>query len=430
MLRPGVGRREHARTLELRLRRLDEIGGSAHHRRRERLDRLHHLLAGVAGGHLLPGRELRQRLDPAGARLAGPVRLPLLAELRERLGPELEAVVPLLLGLDPGGPHVHVLVDGVGDVEVLVRVEPERLLRGPHLVLAERRAVRLRRVDRVRRAVGDVAAHDHERRPLLLGLRRADRALERGDVLGVLDRLHVPALRLEALGLVLGGEGERGRAVDRDVVVVVEVDEPAEAEVAGERRGLVADALHQVAVRADRVDAAVDDVVVGPVVALGQEAVGDREADAVREALPERTGRGLDALGHEVLRMARRSRFPLPEALQLLEREVVAGQVQRGVLEDAGVAGGEDEPVAVRPVRVRRVVAHHVSVEHVRERRECHRRARVTRVRLLDRVHRERPDRVDRELPDLCVFAHSLNDMPRPAASAPSTGTTLGAWRS
>ena len=118
---PRVGGREHAGALELRLRRLDEIGGSSDHRRRERLDRLHHLLAGVAGGHPLPGRELRQRLDPAGPRLAGPVRLPLLAELRKRLGPELEAVVPLLLGLDPGGPHVHVLVDGVGDVEVLVR---------------------------------------------------------------------------------------------------------------------------------------------------------------------------------------------------------------------------------------------------------------------------------------------------------------------
>ena len=57
--------------------------------------------------------------------------------------------------------------------------------------------------------------------------------------------------------------------------------------------------------------------------------------------------------------MPGRARLPLAEALQLLEREVVAGEVQRRVLEDAGVAGGEDEPVAVRPVRVGRVVPHH-----------------------------------------------------------------------
>ena len=267
--------------------------------------------------------------------------------------------LPLLLGLDPGRPRVHVLVDLVRHVEVLVRIEPERLLGGADLVLAERRAVRLGGVDRVRRAVGDVAADDDQRRALLLGLRGADRPLERAEVLGVRDRLHVPAVRLEALALVLGREAERRRAVDRDVVVVVEVDEPAEAEVAGDRRGLHRDALHHVAVGADRVDAPVDDVVVGPVVALGEEAVGDREADAVREALPERARRRLDALGQEVLRMAGRARLPLAEALQLLEREVVAGEVERGVLEDAGVAGREDEAVAVRPVRVRRVVAQH-----------------------------------------------------------------------
>ena len=130
--------------------------------------------------------------------------------------------------------------------------------------------------------------------------------------------------------------------------------------MAGDRRGLRRDALHQVAVRADRVDAAVDDLVVRPVVALGEEAVGDRHADAVREALAERAGRGLDALGEEVLGMAGRARPPLAEPLQLLEREVVAGEMERRVLEDAGVAGGEDEPVAVRPVGVRRVVAHHL----------------------------------------------------------------------
>ena len=272
--------------------------------------------------------------------------------------------------------------------------------------------MRLGGVDRVRRAVRDVAADDDQRRALLLGLRRAGRPLERAQVLGVRDRLHVPAVRLEALALVLGREAERRRAVDRDVVVVVVVDELAEAEVAGDRRGLHRDPLHHVAVGADRVDAAVDDLVVGPVVALGEEAVGDREADAVREALPERAGRRLDPLGDEVLRMAGRLRAPLAEALELLEREVVAGEMERGVLEDAGVAGREDEAVAVRPVRVGRVVPHHPPVEQVGERRKRHRGAGMAGVRLLHAVHRERADRVDRKLLDLRVCAHGSNDKP------------------
>ena len=172
---------------------------------------------------------------------------------------------------------------------------------------------------------------------------------------------------------------------------------------AGDRRRLVRDALHQVAVRADRVDAVVDDLVLRPVERAGEEALGEAHADAVREALAERAGRHLDALRVPELGMARRRRLPLPEALQLLEREVVAGEVQRRVLQDARVAGAQHEPVAVRPVRARRVVPQHLRVEEVRERRERHRRAGMAGVRLLHRVHRQRADRVDRELFDLRV---------------------------
>src|SRR5205085_12121927 len=136
----------------------------------------------------------------------------------------------------------------------------------------------------------------------------------------------------------------------------VAVDELAEGVVACDRRRLGGDPLHQVAVRADRVDVMVDDLAVRPVVALAEEPLRDRHADTVREALAERTGRRLDPRREEVLRMTGRDRLPLPEALELLERQVVAGQVEAGVLEDAGAAGGEDEMVAILPVRVRRDV--------------------------------------------------------------------------
>ena len=72
-------------------------------------------------------------------------------------------------------------------------------------------------------------------------------------------------------------------------------------------------------------------------------------------------------------------------------------EMQRRVLEDAGVAGGEHEPVTVRPARTRRVGPQESLVDRVRERRERHRRAGMPGVRLLDCVHRERADRVDRE---------------------------------
>ena len=144
----------------------------------------------------------------------------------------------------------------------------------------------------------------------------------------------------------------------------------------------------------------------GPVVALGEEPLGDRHADAVGEALAERPGRRLDAGRVPELGVAGRARAPLAELLQVVERDVVAREVQRRVLEDAGVARREDEAVAVGPVRVGRVVAHDVSVEQVRERRQRHRGARMAGVRLLHRVHRECTNRVDRPAARIAFHCH------------------------
>ena len=95
-------------------------------------------------------------------------------------------------------------------------------------------------------------------------------------------------------------------AVDRDPVVVEDADQPAEPEVAGERRRLVADALHEAAVAGDDVGVVVDEVAAE---ALAQHALGDRHADGVAEALAERTGRHLDAGRVAGLGVARRARL-------------------------------------------------------------------------------------------------------------------------
>jgi hypothetical protein len=231
---------------------------------------------------------------------------------------------------------------------------------------------------------------------LLLGLRGREGTEQRIEVFRIVDVLDVPAVRLEALALVLGRVGERGGSVDRDVVVVVDVDEPAQPQVPGDGGGLVGDAFHHVAVGADRVDPRVDELAPRAVVALGQEPLRDRDAHAVREALSERACRRLDAGGVPELRMPGCARAPLAKLLQVVQRDVVAGEVERRVLEHAGVAGGEDEAVASGPGRIGRVVTHHVAVEQIGDRRERHRRAGMPGVRLLHRVHRERANRVDR----------------------------------
>ena len=104
------------------------------------------------------------------------------------------------------------------------------------------------RVGEVRGGPADVAAQDEQRRGLIVVAGTAQRGLERVGVVGdVAELVDVPAVALEPPGDIVGVR-QVGLAVDGDVVVVVDVDQAAEAEVPGERRHLVADALGEVAV--------------------------------------------------------------------------------------------------------------------------------------------------------------------------------------
>ena len=80
-------------------------------------------------------------------------------------------------------------------------------------------------------------------------------------------------------------------------------------------------------------------------------ALGERHADRGRDALAERTGGGLDALGVEVLGMARGQAAELAELLELIQRHAgIAGQIQQRIEQHRAVAGREHEAVAVGPV--------------------------------------------------------------------------------
>ena len=284
------------------------------------------------------------------------VRVPELREVGVPAPPGIHPRAPrplygLELGRAAGEARAHLLRD-----QERGRLGPaERALRRLRFLGPERLAVRLPRVLLAGRTIADVAAHDDQARARGLG----DRALERGGhgrvVVGV-GALDVPAVGLEAPRDVLA-EGERSVALDRDVIVVVEIDQVAEPPVARERGRLRGHALHQIAVGDDAEDAPGDGGEVLAVESRGQHLRGDREPDAVPEPLAERAGRGLDAGGQAALGMARGAAAELSEASQLLEWKLEAGEVEQGVEQHRGVSGREHEPVAVRPAGVERLVA-------------------------------------------------------------------------
>ena len=198
------------------------------------------------------------------------------------------------------------------------------------------------------------------------------------------------------------GVGELGRAVDRDVVVVVYVDEPAQSQVTCERRGLVADPFFEVSVGADHEGVVVHEV--GPETGT-QDALGNAETDAVSHTLAERSRGHLHSTCQVDLRMPRGPTAPLAELLNVLDFESVAGEKEHRVVQDRSMSGGEHEAVAVGPVGVAWVVTHDAGEKDMSQRGEGHRGAGVARVSLLGRVHGDASDDVDTELFEL-LFLH------------------------
>ena len=358
------------------------------------------LLAGLAGGRAVAGGVARQALVPALGQAARQAPLQLRGFGRVRGGVAGQLLAPLGDELLAGRDGLAILGQRlVRDEELLVRIPAVGQLGAANLVLAQRRAVGLLRVVLGGRAESDVGSHGDQAGPLV-GSRRLDGRVDCRHVVAVRHALGVPTVRVEAGGHVLR-EGQRGWPVELDVVVVVEDDELAQAQVPGQGSGLGADPLLEVAVGADGVDVVVEQLEAGPVEARGRGGLGDRHANGVGEALAQRPGGRLDAGGVTAFRVSGRARAELPEGLQVVERQAVAGQIEERVDQHAGVAGRQDEPVAAGPGGIGRGVAQVAGPERVGHRGHAHGGAGVARVRLLDGVHGQRPDRVDCQLVQL-----------------------------
>ncbi len=220
------------------------------------------------------------------------------------------------------------------------------------------------------------------------GLRILDGKRDRFRIVTV-DAGGMPVRRPEALDLVVG-DGKAGRAVDRDLIVVEQHDEPAELEMAGERDRLVADALHQAAVARHAIGEVVDDVVA---VAAIEQPLGERHADGIAETLAERPGGRLDAGRMAIFRVARRARAELAEVLELLELHLgIAGEIEQRVEQHRAVAGRQHEAVAVGPIGVRGVELQEAREQHGGDIGHAHGHAGMAGIGLLHGVHGQRPD--------------------------------------
>jgi hypothetical protein len=259
------------------------------------------------------------------------------------------------------------------------------------LVLAQRGAVRTFLAGLGRRAEADGGAAADQHRAFGFGDGGADRLPHFLGVVAVDVADHQPAVGLEATRRVVG-EPAGDIAVDGDAVVVPEGDQLVQAEAAGQRTGFVRDTFHQAAVAEEHPGAVVDDGEAVAVEAVGQHLLGQRHAHRVGEALAQRPGGGFHTRRFTGLRMPGGLRVQLAEALQLFDRQRVAGEVQQGVLQHRTVTVGEHEAVAVGPLRVGRVVGEEIVPQHFGDVGHAHRHARMAGLRRLDGIDGEKTD--------------------------------------
>lgn len=149
------------------------------------------------------------------------------------------------------------------------------------------------------------------------------------------------------------------------MVVVVESDQVAELEVTGGGGSLGGNTLHGAAITEEAVGVVVDKLVAGLVEGGSGVTLSHGETDGVGETLAERTSGDLNAGGVVGLGVAGGDAVDLTEVLQVVEGELIAEEVEQGVLQHTTVAVGEDEAVTVEPLGVLGVEPHELVEEHM-----------------------------------------------------------------
>ena len=138
----------------------------------------------------------------------------------------------------------------------------------------------------------------------------------------------------------------------------------------------------------------VDDRVLGAVEGLGEQTFGQSHAHSISEALPKRPGRRFDTRGHTELRVAGSPRMQLPKALEFLDRQIVAGEMQQSVDQHRPMPVRQHEAVAVDPVGIGRIVLQVVTPEYLGNVGHAHRHPRVAGIGGLDGIDGEKAQRV------------------------------------
>ena len=399
-----------------------QVSRAAQQHGQMRRDGVQYLAGGNAGGEGFAGKS-RQCRFPVGGQFAVHHYIPLGCQVGILFAVAGKERLPLCLA--GRAVFLHLLCAGTNvrrHVEAWFKRPAQRLFGAAQALLAQGLAVDPGRV-LAWAAVADVGAAGDERRTFHLGLCGPDRCIHGGHVVAV-HLLRVPAVGSKAADHVVA-VSQPGGAVNRDVVVVVEDDEPAQPQVTGQGRYLVRHALHQIAIRSQDVGKVIYYGKTWRVKARRQPAFGQGHAHGVAQALPQRTGRRLDPASRVVLWVAGGMAAPLAETLQFVQRHGVAVDVKQSIQQGRAVTGRQDKAVTVGPGRVGRVVLEETSPQHGDQIGCAQRQAGMARVSLLHGIGGQHAQRIGQQAIGFVVLslAHLAPHSPFILVSAARTSS-------
>ena len=268
----------------------------------------------------------------------------------------IKALLPLGFHLRTRGSSIPGFSHLIGDHEGIM-VPAQRLASERYFVLAQCGTMAALGALFIWATFADHGFTTHQRGSFCLGLCGQQCRLDGSRIVAVDGRYHVPTVRLETLWRIVG-KPALDFAVDGYAVVVIDRNQFAQPERAGERAGLVGYALHQTAIAQKDPGMVVDDGV-AIAIELGSEGfLCQRHPHGIRDALPQRPGRGFNAGGIAIFGVTRRLAMELPELLQVFNGKFIPSEMQEGVDQHRAVAIGQHEPVAIGPIRIRRIVSH------------------------------------------------------------------------
>ena len=168
--------------------------------------------------------------------------------------------------------------------------------------------------------------------------------------------LNMPAIGLKAFAHIFAHR-KRGPSANGDVVVVVHRNQVAQPQVSCKRSGFRSKPLLKITIAAKHENPGRDQRLLCRVESCCQHLRSECHADGISEARAERPRCAFHPRSASNLRMPRSAAFPLPELRDLVQRQIVACQMQHRILEHRSVPDRKHKTVAVRPIRNLRIVA-------------------------------------------------------------------------